>query len=114
MSDFLDTLAGDAVATFMSQFGEWITYEPWQQPEQRLKAIIERDAASEIVGLKGASSYKHEVMIPRTCAPAGRESINIGKDAVWFHNRIGDKTAVRFVVLKVPQQDEGMWLLAVG
>jgi len=111
--DFLDHLSHDAISTFLADFGEWIEFEPYKEEPHKLLALIERDAATKIPGLTGASSYKHEVMIANAHPPAGRRAIQTGKDAVWFANRVGGKKE-RFIVMKVPENDQGVWLLEVG
>ena len=83
MSGFDDQLSCDAVTTFLCEFGEWITFEPWQDAPVKIRALIDRDPAMGIKSFAGAATYKHEVQIARDAA-AGRLTIIKGKDAMKY------------------------------
>jgi len=115
MNDFNDQLARDAAHIFLSDddFAEWITAEPWQEAPVRIKALIDRDPASSIEGLKGSANYQHEVRIARSDCD-GLVGIDVGKTVLKYPLRVGDAQCAKFLVMKVlGPEDQGMWKLAV-
>jgi hypothetical protein len=107
-----DLLAADAVNTFLVDFGETITYTPYQSSPITIQALINRNVITGIPGLTGATSYKHEVEIAND-PTYGRTSINKGKDSVTMNNVVGGTTET-FVVLQIVENDAGMFRLGIG
>ena len=96
----------------LREAGEWIRYQPWQEPTIPILAIVDREPASTLSGFKGAGIYKHEIWISR--GRDGMATINLGNDYVFFANRIGGEVE-KFKVMKVfGPEDAGMWHLGVG
>lgn len=106
-----DWIANDA-ATFVNtdEFGELITYTPYEQSPVTIPAQVFLNSSTAINGLHGATAYKHEIAISRT---TGLPDITTGRDSVTLYDPV-DGSAETFAVLLVIQVDAGIWHLGVG
>jgi hypothetical protein len=107
-----DLLSSDFIHNELRDFGEWITYIPYQQAPVEIMALINRQPPSAILGLTGASSYKPQIMIARDCRH-GIVLVNNGKDQAVLNAIVGGPVKA-YTVQEIIHSDQGVWVLELS
>ena len=109
-----DHLDDDAVNVFLNtdEFAEDITYTPSGGPAKSIKAIIDREQLEPSEESRGRVTARSANIEIANNSTYGVDTVNKGADTVSFPVNVGEG-AVSWLVVKIIDQDPGMWLLEV-